>query len=365
MEPTMGSPELKDLLRDIEARGIQISLWPKSLRYRAPRGRIDNGIKDRLELLKDEVSAFLLSQPTYSFPTAALGIAGVDTSCVLPISIGGSGPKLFGTPSATGAAAFYRNLVPGLRKNCSVYGLRAVGFDFSRAPLLTFEEMGEYYAGQIRLIQEQGPYHLCGYSIGGLIALETARALSRSGEIGLLALLDTRLRGRPPHSRPAAILSDPPKAVWLRFARLYTDATEASALKANAAFWKLSRSDRLDYLLPAAKRINSMKRFNADSTSSDLAAQFEQFCALMHAEEVYELKPFWHDITYFAPEEETDDAHREPWLRLARARFTVVSTPGDHVSMLLDEKNAIVLGRKIDKLLGEDHVGTAHAIASN
>ena len=43
----------------------------------------------------------------------------------------------------------------------------------------------------IRSIQPFGPYHLCGWSMGGIVAYEMAQQLNKSGEtVGILALLD-------------------------------------------------------------------------------------------------------------------------------------------------------------------------------
>jgi thioesterase domain-containing protein len=44
----------------------------------------------------------------------------------------------------------------------------------------------------IRTLQARGPYHIVGYSFGGLVAIEVARLLQESGEeIALLGLIDT------------------------------------------------------------------------------------------------------------------------------------------------------------------------------
>ena len=49
----------------------------------------------------------------------------------------------------------------------------------------------------IRALQPRGPYHMVGYSFGGLIAIEVARLLREAGEeIALLGLIDTRYDSR-------------------------------------------------------------------------------------------------------------------------------------------------------------------------
>jgi thioesterase domain-containing protein len=54
--------------------------------------------------------------------------------------------------------------------------------------------MAADYLREIKQRQPNGPYHLCGYSSGGLVAFEMARTLSESGdEVGLVGLFDTTM----------------------------------------------------------------------------------------------------------------------------------------------------------------------------
>src|SRR5262249_17265562 len=54
------------------------------------------------------------------------------------------------------------------------------------------EDLATQYLQAVRRVQPSGPYRLCGYSKGGLIAYEMARVLANSGEeVSLLALLET------------------------------------------------------------------------------------------------------------------------------------------------------------------------------
>ena len=58
---------------------------------------------------------------------------------------------------------------------------------------------------EVRSIQPSGPYHLGGYSFGGIVALEMARQLCALGEpIGLLALIDCHGPGYPSRVSRAA-----------------------------------------------------------------------------------------------------------------------------------------------------------------
>ncbi len=69
------------------------------------------------------------------------------------------------------------------------------------------------HTARIREIQPHGPYHLLGYSMGGLVAYEVAVGLQAAGEqVPLLALLDAfpgawTAQGPAPSDRPALLRS--------------------------------------------------------------------------------------------------------------------------------------------------------------
>ena len=76
----------------------------------------------------------------------------------------------------------------------AVIGIRARGARPGEKPHASIEAMAADYITEIKKRQPNGPYHLCGYSSGGLAAFEIARRLSDSGdEIGLVGLFDTTM----------------------------------------------------------------------------------------------------------------------------------------------------------------------------
>jgi amino acid adenylation domain-containing protein len=73
-----------------------------------------------------------------------------------------------------------------------VIGLQARGLSAGQRCHHTVEAMAEDYLAAVRARQPQGPYHLCGYSFGGLVAFEMARRLAEAGETAaLVGLFDT------------------------------------------------------------------------------------------------------------------------------------------------------------------------------
>ena len=55
-----------------------------------------------------------------------------------------------------------------------IYGLQAPGVAHDVPYAATIDEMAEDYVNAIRQIQPQGPYHLLGWSFGGVVAYAMA-----------------------------------------------------------------------------------------------------------------------------------------------------------------------------------------------
>jgi non-ribosomal peptide synthetase component F/thioesterase domain-containing protein/acyl carrier protein len=73
-----------------------------------------------------------------------------------------------------------------------VIGVQARGLTSGGIPHTSVQAMADEYLREIKARQPRGPYYLCGYSLGGLVAFEMARRLSGSGdEVAFVGLLDT------------------------------------------------------------------------------------------------------------------------------------------------------------------------------
>ncbi|MBB4956983.1 enterobactin synthetase component F [Micromonospora polyrhachis] len=127
--------------------------------------------------------------------SGATGGGGVDSpgalAKVLPLRASGAGVPLFCLPPVTGLSWCYSVLLRHIDADHPVYGLQSPGLARPEPPAATVEEMAAGYADEIRAVYPDGPYHLLGWSLGGVIAYATATELARRGaEVGLLALLD-------------------------------------------------------------------------------------------------------------------------------------------------------------------------------
>ncbi len=72
-----------------------------------------------------------------------------------------------------------------------VFGVQSIGLDSEETPLTTIKEMANVYTQAILDKQLAGPILILGWSMGGLIALEMARIISKKGREVKVAILDT------------------------------------------------------------------------------------------------------------------------------------------------------------------------------
>jgi thioesterase domain-containing protein len=104
----------------------------------------------------------------------------------------GSGVPIFVIHGGDGEVGYAFDLAPHLPQQHPVYALAAIGFGDGETPLSSVEAMAALYVRAIRDVQPHGPYHLIGWSAGGMIACEMAAQLVGAGEpVGLLAVIDT------------------------------------------------------------------------------------------------------------------------------------------------------------------------------
>ncbi|KAA8885014.1 amino acid adenylation domain-containing protein [Nocardia colli] len=132
----------------------------------------------------EEVAAVAAGQP----PLAAT--LGLDV--VLPIRSDGTEPALFCIHPSSGISWSYLGFAQKLRPGRPIYALQAPDLSGREPSLSSIEEFADRYVREIRVLQPSGPYHLLGWSFGGLIAHAIAAKLQASGDsVGLVALLDS------------------------------------------------------------------------------------------------------------------------------------------------------------------------------
>lgn len=105
----------------------------------------------------------------------------IDLDRIVPLHEGsGTEPPLFCVHSSSGSPYSYLGLAQCLG-DCTTYGFEAPGFDGCREPVRSVPALSAEYARALRAFRPDGGCSLLGWSLGGIIALETARRLTEDG----------------------------------------------------------------------------------------------------------------------------------------------------------------------------------------
>ena len=116
---------------------------------------------------------------------------------LVPIRPNGSKPPLFCVHLVDGNVLAYRDVVRHLPADQPVYGLQSRGLDRVSPLNMRLEDMARDYVSEIRRFQPDGPYAICGWSFGGVVAFEMARQLEQDGQrVALLVVFDSHVPGR-------------------------------------------------------------------------------------------------------------------------------------------------------------------------
>ncbi|KAA0021323.1 non-ribosomal peptide synthetase [Antrihabitans cavernicola] len=156
-------------------------------------------------ILRDEHDLDVPMQALFTDPTPAgmahrIGITGGSAAAaieasletVLPVRPQGTLAPLFCVHPAIGLSWCYTGLLSHIESDRPVYGLQSPMLSGEDEPFDSIEEVAERYISEIKSIRPEGPYHLLGWSLGGLIAHEMAVQLKRNGDdVALLTMLDS------------------------------------------------------------------------------------------------------------------------------------------------------------------------------
>ncbi|MGJ0532391.1 MAG: amino acid adenylation domain-containing protein [Methylocystis sp.] len=115
-------------------------------------------------------------------------------SLIVPLRRGGGYPAIYCIHPAGGSTVRYQALADSLEGLAPVYGIQSRRIFDDRHMDESVEEMAIYYAGLIRVHQPHGPYHLLGWSTGGVTAAAIAGTLEALGErVAFLGIVDSIL----------------------------------------------------------------------------------------------------------------------------------------------------------------------------
>ncbi|SBT41192.1 non-ribosomal peptide synthetase [Micromonospora narathiwatensis] len=162
---------------------------------------------------------------------------------LLPLRRHGARPPLFCVHPASGFSWSYSGLMGHLTDR-PIYGLQSRGLAEREELPADVGRIAEDYLARIREIQPTGPYHLLGWSFGGLIAHEIAARLRADGErVALLALLDSFPKTEAERAEPAILNRTEFLAGMLQLAGYPADAADAQPVDEERVAELLSRNE--------------------------------------------------------------------------------------------------------------------------
>ncbi|MGW2052070.1 AMP-binding protein, partial [Streptomyces sp. NPDC001858] len=136
----------------------------------------------------------VFAAPTVLGLISQMSLASVRDSVniVLPIRTEGSRSPFFFIHPGGGLSWCYMPLAQFVPADIPLYGLQSPGLDGTSPLFGSVTEMAASYVEQIRALQPAGPYHLLGFSFGGVAAHEIAVQLEEAGEtVAALVIMDT------------------------------------------------------------------------------------------------------------------------------------------------------------------------------
>ncbi|WP_430459382.1 non-ribosomal peptide synthase/polyketide synthase, partial [Rhodococcus opacus] len=150
------------------------------------------GIDFPLQWMFSDPTPESLGQRIQKWTNDGVDGAGASLDVLLPIRTRGTAEPLFCVHPFIGLAWSYAGLGRELTQDRPIYGLQSPALTEDEPHLETITDFAARYVREIRSIQPHGPYHLVGWSLGGVIAHEMAVQLQDAGEeVRLLGLLDS------------------------------------------------------------------------------------------------------------------------------------------------------------------------------
>ena len=257
---------------------------------------------------------------------------------LLGIQTKGSRPPLFCVETIN--AGIFVHLARHLGPEQPCYGLHPFGLARSRKPRVEIKPLASRYLEEVRKVQPEGPYFLCGMCTGGVLAFEMAQQLkARGDDVAFLALLDT--------------FSPPPR--WLNYVTLcpgwgfIARQFERSARHVRNLS-QLAFDGRVAYVRQLAAR--RAARVEAERGHNKYLQQLTTYSGTLlqaagRAGRCYRPKPYRGRLILFLANGTTlrlRHGSRLAWRELATDGAEVHTVPGVH-EHILSEPNVRVLAR--------------------
>jgi amino acid adenylation domain-containing protein len=248
---------------------------------------------------------------------------------LVALQTSGSKPPLFCIPPSADTAMRFETLAKYLGTDQPVYGFEYAGMDGKSEPFSTIPNMARAYIHELRLVQPDGPYYVCGLTFGGIVAYEIAQQLVRQGhKVAFLGVLDSNFYPRKRRS---------PLYYYILTKRFFANI----------------RGKDLNIYVPALDR--ALNRFDGNDTLRD---RYIHVYTINHiARMEYSSPPYPGLITRFMTDSRHARRATKGWSKATSRDMDIVSIPGYHgmvvegQSGFMSEPNIQTMAAKLEESL--------------
>ncbi|MFD4789041.1 amino acid adenylation domain-containing protein [Streptomyces sp. NPDC058459] len=260
------------------------------------------------------------------------------TSVLVPLRTTGERPPVFFVHPLGGSVFSYSELVEVLHPEQPFYAVQApeyAGPDVPRPE--TVEEIAALYLSEVRTIQPEGPYHLGGWCMGGMVSYEMARQLRAAGEeVAMLTIVSASIDDPVP---PRYVTSESAAILGAFGHKLPTTEAELEAL---------DEESRLRHVIRLTRGTEDER---ADAATIDdlrrLVRLYQRHARALITYRDTPREPFPGDVLLIRAETELFTGWDFGWKRRVAGALLIDESPGNHFSML-ERPNVPKLAARIE-----------------
>ncbi|TDB44205.1 thioesterase domain-containing protein, partial [Photorhabdus luminescens] len=265
----------------------------------------------------------------------------------------GTGLPLFFVPSGMGDHSYVFGLAQHIQSGYPIYALPWPSIH--EELMSTMEEQAARMITLMKAVQPVGPYQICGYSSGGILAYAIAQQLLNAGEmVNFLGLIDTpaphyfgKETMQPKYHFLTELARQSRDEFPKEIAELYQRIDELNLVQFIAAAQELA-------LYPANLCADVIaKRWEQIEHYAQIVADYEPPALAITLHQFYAVEPF--PAISFMTDERPESMSIEPSLGWERVMpdtsLELIAIPGNHFSLLEDHENKTALAQALNRVL--------------
>uniref|UniRef100_UPI0036D7ADF7 thioesterase domain-containing protein n=1 Tax=Photorhabdus sp. RM323S TaxID=3342828 RepID=UPI0036D7ADF7 len=289
-----------------------------------------------LSELASKITSDLLSQPQ---------------SSAISVRMAGTELPLFFVPSGLGDHSYVFGLAQHIQSSYPIYALP--WSSISEEPMSTMEEHVARMISLMKAVQPEGPYRICGYSSGGILAYAIAQQLLHTGEtVNFLGLIDT--------PAPHYVSEQPVQPKHQFFTELARQFGEEHTEEIAALYQRINELNLVQFieaaqelaLYPVNLRADLIaKRWEQIECYAQIVGNYEPQGLAVTLHQFYAIEP----SSSFIADEEPESLNIEPSLGWAQiisdTSLKLIAIPGNHFSLLEENENKAALAQAMNRVL--------------